>query len=218
MISLQDNLDRPHGLLIGFTGHAGVGKDTCANLLAQHGFLHTAFADKIRQEVKEAWGVHPYLFNDRSMKEHETSRLSLSRCQDAEFLQRMLEIGHDDMSAPRSPRWVLQQWGTEYRRAQRPTYWLDALGAQLDEWSGAGRHYHCITDVRFPNEAEMIKRRGGHVVLVERRAADSLRDPNTAAHVSVAVQPAVATVYNNGDFVDLKADLLRVIDQLAPRG
>ena len=68
-----------------------------------------------------------------------------------------------------SPRWVLQRWGTEYRRAQDPEYWLKQatlwVKAWLDVIKEDGEHHAGLvnTSVRFPNEQEWIDDVGGVV-------------------------------------------------------
>lgn len=63
---------------------------------------------------------------------------------------------------------LLQWWGTEYRRAQDPNYWvkkcMDSIPANLD--------IAMITDVRFPNEADAVKQRGGYNIQVQRLRED----------------------------------------------
>jgi hypothetical protein len=62
-------------------------------------------------------------------------------------------------------RRLLQWWGTDLRRADDPDYWVkktEQFGlkqAKLERWP-------VFTDVRFPNEADMIKRNGGIIVRV----------------------------------------------------
>lgn len=63
-----------------------------------------------------------------------------------------------------TPRWLLQVMGTEVgRQIIHPNLWILSTFTQYrseDRW--------IITDVRFPNEAEAIKQRGGTVVRIER--------------------------------------------------
>lgn len=59
------------------------------------------------------------------------------------------------------PRTFLQWWGTNYRRAQDPDYWVKRMAEVLDK---APPEVGLITDVRFPNEADFIKSRGGYLV------------------------------------------------------
>jgi hypothetical protein len=65
---------------------------------------------------------------------------------------------------------LLQWWGTEYRRAQYPDYWVDKLSESIP----GTLDMVLITDVRFANEAQCIKNRGGYNVKVERLDASGL--------------------------------------------
>jgi hypothetical protein len=66
---------------------------------------------------------------------------------------------------PYSPeiRALLQWWGTDLRRAVDPNYWVKQaeIQAQQMEWT-----WPVFTDVRFPNEAQMIIENGGFIVRV----------------------------------------------------
>lgn len=75
---------------------------------------------------------------------------------------------------PYSPdiRKLLQWWGTGLRRAEDPDYWVkkgEVNGIAVEE-SGS---VPVFTDVRFPNEANMIVNHGG--LLVEVRASAETR-------------------------------------------
>lgn len=61
-----------------------------------------------------------------------------------------------------SMRQWLQWWGTEYRRAQDPEYWLKAWVASLP----AGNITVICDDVRFVNESELIRALGGKVCVI----------------------------------------------------
>jgi hypothetical protein len=65
---------------------------------------------------------------------------------------------------------LLQFWGTEFRRAQDPDYWTKKLFASIP----ANLDIAIVTDVRFQNEADGIRQRGGYNVNVTR-----LRDDRT---------------------------------------
>lgn len=61
-----------------------------------------------------------------------------------------------------SMRNLLQIYGTEYRRAQNLDYWIEA-------WRSLHPDGHwIIPDVRFENEAQMVRQRGGIIIRVER--------------------------------------------------
>jgi len=64
---------------------------------------------------------------------------------------------------------LLQFWGTEYRRKEfGENYWVDRMFASIP----ANLDIALISDVRFPNEADGIKQRGGYTVNVTRLRED----------------------------------------------
>lgn len=63
---------------------------------------------------------------------------------------------------------LLQWWGTDYRRAQDPDYWVNKLFENIP----ANLDIALVTDVRFPNEAQGIKQRGGYCINVTRLLED----------------------------------------------
>jgi hypothetical protein len=64
-----------------------------------------------------------------------------------------------------TPRWVLQQWGTEVgRRAFHDDIWIASIENKLR----GIRNNVVISDCRFPNELKAIKRAGGTTIRVFR--------------------------------------------------
>ncbi len=167
-------------MLIGLLGLKGSGKDTAASILAAHGFLRMAFADELYAEAAAGFAVTPHFLARRETKETPLERLSLKFCRDARFvalstteLARGTRTVEEALSEPRSPRWVLQQWGTEYRR--RPPfghdrYWVDPLMGKIDAKPKGTRVV--LTDVREPIEVDNIRARGGVLVRIRRRSIE----------------------------------------------
>lgn len=94
-------------------------------------------------------------------------------------------------------RKLLQWWGTEHRRqTYGDTYWVSRVEAALD---ASTTQVTVITDVRFPNEAEMIKRRGGRLLRVCRPLVDKADQ-----HASEKVMDGYRcnTAFNNGGSID----------------
>jgi hypothetical protein len=150
--------------IIALTGAAGSGKDTVADLLVKHaGFTKLAFADPLRQEVCDAFRSEPLELTRRETKEHPITRLALRQCLSGGFVGRMIiHFGEQDikldLSAPRSPRQIMQWWGTEYRRKQDPAYWTRRTSLCINHLLRTRLASRIvITDCRFNNEADTVR-------------------------------------------------------------
>jgi len=199
-------------LIIGLTGRAGAGKDTVATLLLQQlPGQRYAFADPLRAEAAAAFGVEPALFADRDAKERPHEALRLSRCADEEFAEVLAARDAARRDQGLSPRQVLQWWGTDYRRAQSPGYWLALATRHLEQLRTDGCPLLVVTDVRFPNEAAWIRSHGGELWRVLRGV------PSVHTHISESALdgwPADVLLRNDDSLealrrlvVDLAADL-----------
>lgn len=147
--------------LIALCGAAGAGKDTVADMLPAR---KLAFADTLYAEVAAAFEFMVADLKCRATKEVALRALRLTRCVDDGFLE---FNGAEDWGAPRSPRQILQWWG-DYRRAQDPDYFVAQTWAALVCGNMLNREHHVITDVRFPNEAAMVRQLGGKIWQVRR--------------------------------------------------
>jgi hypothetical protein len=176
-------------MVIGLMSYVpGVGKDTLAAYLIQsYGFTRVAYAEALYLEVANAFGVSVEFLEHRETKETPLEALCLANCCDLGFVAQMLALypGEPiaDLAAPRSPRWVLQNWGTEYRRRLfSETYWLDRVDAKI---AAAGGRDIVITDVRFPNEIEHVLSLGGSLVRVRRvELEEQMKDSPAVKHDS----------------------------------
>lgn len=201
--------------LIGLTGAAGAGKDaTAAVLCAAPGWRGIAFADALRIEVAEAWGIDIRLFADRTAKESPTPHLALRLCQRALF-SAWAQAMQLEMKGPRSPRYVMQAWGT-WRRQINPQHWVQQVEAWARYQRSTGARGLVISDVRMPNEAAMVRAAGGCIVRVHRPGLPAL-PPDTASHESEghAAIVADAEIHNDGSLQHLQAEAWRVVQRLA---
>lgn len=153
--------------LIGLTGPAGSGKDTVADYLcAAHGFSRYAYADPLRLEIAAAFGISVDLLLDRERKEKPTELLALECCSDPFFLASINDKRwtEHNITLPRSPRWVMQAWCTDYRRQHDgQNYWIRQAENAIADMDRAGITRIVITDVRFDDEAEFVRSKGGQV-------------------------------------------------------
>lgn len=179
--------------ILGLTGFAGAGKDTVADLLVAHArFRKLAFADALRAEVAEGFGVSVGDLADPAAKHRPTSALAMRRAP-RDFLAAVVlslsvaapdhrtPLSNEWLDEPRAPRQILQWWGTEYRRAQHDRYWTRIMASRLVGYQRDGETRFVITDVRFDNEADMVRASGGTLWQVTRPGCNGSAE---GAHVS----------------------------------
>lgn len=81
-----------------------------------------------------------------------------------------------------TPRVMMQTLGTEWGRSLLPDLWLRVWQRDLDD----SAHAVCVPDVRFDNEAELIRELGGTIVHVVRKpTADMLAVPTHASETGI---------------------------------
>lgn len=192
--------------IVGLIGTRGAGKDTAAAHLVANGWVRVAFADALYQEVARAFGVSVEFLNHRDTKERPLPQLALKHCPDPRFVavalkatgicravrqaygqpRKAMPAGvfrrlKKVLTQPRSPRWILQLWGTEYRRRlDGDDYWRQRVAALI---TAAPNHNFVVTDVRFINEAMLLKQYGATLARVIRPSLAGGADP-ALLHVS----------------------------------
>ena len=181
-------------LLIGITGPARSGKTTAAAHLAnEHGFECYAFADPLRDGIMAIFNLSP---------------------EDLEGEKKELPIGW----LGRSPRQLMQLLGTEWGRHMiSADLWinlaeqnLDCLSAVFDTVPG-----FVISDVRFENEADFIRKRGGTIIHLSR--ADAVAVNPHISEDGVSRHPDDLTLTNDGDLREFLAALDKVHHALRSR-
>lgn len=166
--------------VVGLLGLRGSGKDTAANVLIAKGYQRLSFGDPIYREVTDAFGVTVAYLQDRKLKETPRPELALAFCRDRRFVSLVMALAAkageafqnwEFLHRPRSPREILQVWGTEYRRdCFGLEYWLDQVRQHIRRNPNTN---FVLTDVRYPNEAELVTVEfGGSLGRVIRPALD----------------------------------------------
>jgi hypothetical protein len=140
-------------MIIGVCGFIGSGKDTVADYLVNlHHFRRESFANTLKDAVSAVFGW------DRTMLEGRTKQAREWREQQDNWWTNRLGIVI-------TPRWVLQNWGTEVcRNGFHDDIWIASLENKLRNSTDDV----VISDCRFPNEIQAIKQSGGRVVRVVR--------------------------------------------------
>lgn len=140
-------------MIIGITGLIGSGKDTIADYLCTfHGFKRLSFAASLKDAVSAVFGW------DREMLEGTTKS---SR----EWREKRDEWWSERLGKEITPRYILQYWGTEVcRNGFHNDIWVASIENKLRN----AKDNIVITDCRFANEVNSIKKAGGITCRVER--------------------------------------------------
>jgi hypothetical protein len=181
-------------LLIGLTGPARTGKTTTAHhLTLDYGFECYAFADPLRDALSAIFHLSPENF-EGSAKEEPIAWLG------------------------RSPRQLMQLLGTEWGRHMiSANLWIDLAEQRLDGLADASwpAPHFVISDVRFENEADFIRKRGGVIVHLQRFDAPKVNPHASEAGVSLHKNDLV--LVNDGDLPSLQHQIKELIQTLQAR-
>lgn len=141
--------------IIGVCGYIGSGKDTLADILIkERGYVKLSFASALKDAVAVIFGW------DREMIEGATPESRAWRESVDEWWSQRLNI------PGLTPRWILQHWGTDILRDKfHPDIWLASLEKKL---LNSSYDKVVITDCRFPNEIQVLKRLGAKMVRIDR--------------------------------------------------
>ncbi len=201
--------------IIALTGAAGAGKDTVAALLRDYArFVPLAFADALRAEVADAWGLGAAdMLSDRATKEQPTAALALRRCTNCGFIGALAMAQHAHVNSvwldePRTPRQVLQWWGTEFRRAESPGYWTSQLLQRVRTLREQGASRLVVTDCRFTNELQVLRTAGAKLWRVQRAGLAPVEGQHTSA-TELRDTPADETLDNDGTVQQLRDRVLQ---------
>lgn len=190
--------------IIGITGAKESGKDTAYLLLAKMApYERRAFADPLREEIE------PILLGHAPIPDDLPPQLFVW------MMAQLLE--NDDLDGMDLPpilfqkpytermRKIQQWWGTEYRRQKYgDDYWLRKFEEYIDARPGK---LWAVTDVRFPNEAECIRKNGGIVWRITNPKTDNRMDSHESERNINLIRPDV--VIPNDDSLDVLSGRIR---------
>jgi hypothetical protein len=208
---------------IGILGNIGSGKNTVAQYLATQGCIPTSFAGPIKDLCTSVFGW------PRDMLEGETD-------ESREFRENIDLYWSKKLGIPNfTPRLALQLIGTEVMRDHfHPDIWLNSLEYRVKKLHNENECV-VISDVRFKNELDLIKRVGGTTILVQRDERPEWYDIALAANNGDAVAKHIMsrdfkhvhesewdwvgcdidyTINNNGTLEDLYANIDVIIEKL----
>ena len=141
-------------MIVGFNGLIGSGKNAAADYLQQkYNFQRLSFADSLKDAVSVVFGW------DREMLAGLTEEARNQRELVDSWWSKRLKI------RGLTPRWVLQQWGTEVcRYGFHPDIWIASLERKIENNS----FDIVIDDCRFQNEMNSIRKHDGILIRINR--------------------------------------------------
>lgn len=163
-------------VLIGITGRKQVGKDTAAKYLCRrHKFIKYAFAQPLKEACKLLFLLSGDQLHDNILKETLDPRWQMT------------------------PRQIMQMIGTDiFRDHVDKEFWTK----RFQMWLDSQDHENIvISDVRFQNEVDIIKKNGGYVLEVQRH--HGLASSDHHASETQVLQGIDMTLTNDGDVKNL---------------
>lgn len=164
--------------LVGMTGRAGSGKNLVASMIP--GAVVIQLADPLYAALSMLTGIPEVLLRHREFKEQPVPWLG------------------------KSPRQMLQTLGTEWgRETVAQDIWLQLCRRRIDQLREQGISMAVVADVRFDNEAAMIREAGGRICHVRRPIADEA-DVEHKSEAGIKMLDGDVLLVNDGTVEDLR--------------
>ena len=172
-------------MIIGLTGYAQSGKDTVAKILVdQYGYTRIAFADKIRDFLYETNPMYDSIAGEPLFVKARVDRDGWEKAKQSPQIRRLL-----------------QNSGVAARKVFGEGFWVHEAMKTMLEDPRPDMNY-VLTDVRFFNEADMIRANNGQIWRIKRIGVDAVN-----AHVSESQMddyPVDQIFTNNSSIEDLE--------------
>lgn len=216
-------------MLIGIVGNKGVGKSLFATYLQDamkakgHSIHRTAFADPIKKIVNVLTHYSLVELEDEQVKSSVLPAYFNRKMEPEDWLvafhwkewvqwvqdnpdhdlddirQYALDMGWNPEGSPTTVRQLLQIIGTEmFRDHINQDIWTELALMTYDD-----EEVCIVTDVRFPNEAEAIKARGGKLIKIEREHSN--KNDQHLSEMLVDLIPTDFIILNNGSLGQLNS-------------
>ena len=153
--------------IYGIAGAKQHGKDTLANYIKQYNdkFEIVHFADELKRLVCIIFNLELAQLNESLLKEKLFNNpIVMDNFLDLMKSETGLDIKPQNKIAI-TPREVMQFFGTEYVRSEQDDYWIDFVKRKID--NSIEKNF-LISDVRYPNEANVLRQLGGKIIKVMR--------------------------------------------------
>jgi hypothetical protein len=140
-------------MIVGLLGFIGSGKGTAGEFLEEQGFHKVSFASGVKDITSEMFDW------PRHLLEGDTN-------ESREFRETTDKFWSDNLSKEFTPRLALQLMGTEVgRQVFHTDFWIIKLKRYMEKLQS--KHF-VVTDVRFANEINFVKKQGGILIEIQR--------------------------------------------------
>lgn len=175
-------------MIVGLSGYARSGKDTIAEILIMnYGFKRLAFADNIRKAVKV---LNPIITGDIRANDMIDS------------------YGWEVAKSTPEMRRILQVFGTEVGRQMfGEDFWVQQVFRQMEQ-DNVYENF-VITDVRYPNEADFIRERGGEIWRVSRSSIKAIN--SHSSETALDLYDFDRHISNDKDIADLSTEIFQIM-------
>lgn len=178
-------------MIVGFTGKMGSGKDTAADSVFCD--FRWAFAAPLKDGVKAFFNFSNEQMTDPELKDAIDPRWEVS------------------------PREMLQYFGTDCIRTRLPGFFLQNMRMKFEQLKthNAFDLIALVTDVRFDDEAALIKEHGGIVIKIHRPCLSDDRSAHTAHASEAGLSPGMVDfiVVNDGSVEELQVKIRQIIEK-----
>jgi hypothetical protein len=204
--------------IVGISGKAGSGKTTFAKeAIRMYGGVKMALADAVKEEVEMFLQLVEVPYRKENLygtaKDREEQLLipanMLHNIDERLRLILSAYFGIRGNGMVGTFRHLLQLWGTEYRRADNPDYWVDRLRDKIMCCQEVDIY---VDDVRFESEAEAIKSWGGLLVRVERCGGPFISTPNHPSETALDKYEGFDEfMHNYGSLGQFKSETIKLV-------
>lgn len=172
-------------MLIGLVGFIGSGKDTVAKMFVEKGCQQDSFASPLKDVCSAIFGW------DRTLLTGDTIESRDFRETPDMYWTKKLGIANF------TPRLALQLMGTEVMRNHfNEDIWLSSLEYRIMK-RHASAPCTVISDARFINELDLIKRMGGKIIWVQRGELPDWFETASTSATNVVSRRIMETTYKD---------------------
>jgi hypothetical protein len=179
--------------IIGFHGKVGCGKDTAVEIIKQeygeNNVEHLSFAKPLKDVVKLGFNLTDEQVYDPIKKElpiHGNTHIT--------------------------PRMLLQQWGTDILR---PILGNDIFTRSvLNKIKESDKRIVVISDVRFDNEAELVRLQGGSIVHIFRQGYEGTSQNTHASEMPIHSDLVNFVLFNDEGLDKYRDSVRKLVDEI----